>query len=382
MIMQTPQICRAETKDTNLDNALSYLAKETDSLNAKFSILFVSPSYDRNELAIKIPAVLGKRVYGCTTAGEIGPTGYQDDSMTLVSFHGSDFEHQSVFFRSLDQSTEMAQQVEDAVKKSRQVEKSLGVHASTFAFFLIDGLSVKEEIVTAKIAAKLGDIPLAGGSAGDKLNFGHTWVWDGQNFSENSAILLLVSTTRPFEVFKSQHFSEGDKKIVITASDPERRVVTEINGLPAAEAYADAVGLKVDSFTPMVFSKHPVMLKVGDQFFVRSIQKVNDDSSLTFYCAIDDGIVLTVAKKLDFFECVEKEFDRVRKNLGEIDASLLCECILRKLEVEDMNPEEHSRVQSLYSKNKVVGFHTYGEQFGSVHINQTLTGVVFGKSRN
>jgi hypothetical protein len=26
----------------------------------------------------------------------------------------------------------------------------------------------------------------------------------------------------------------------------------------------------------------------------------------------------------------------------------------------------------------VVGFHTYGEQFNAMHLNQTLTGIAFG----
>jgi hypothetical protein len=376
------QIRRAETKIQDIDQALTHLAQAASPNQAEFSILFVSPSYDTQALAAKIPKYLGHSVYGCTTAGEIGPSGYLDDSISIVSFHGREFAHQLVFLDNLKEMSDRdIQHLETAVSKSKVIEKSLGQGAKTFAFMLIDGLSVREELITAQIGLRLGDIPLVGGSAGDKLKFGHTWVWNGSSFTENSALVLLISTSRPFETFKTQHFSESDSKIVVTASDPENRVVTEINGMPAAEAYAEAVGLKVEKFTPMVFSKYPVMLKIGDEFFVRSIQKVNPDKSLTFYCAIDDGIVLTVGKKLDFLGCVEAEFDRIKKKVGEIDASLLCECILRKLEVEDMPPEETQRVQSLYSKNQVVGFHTYGEQFGTLHINQTLTGVAFGKAK-
>jgi hypothetical protein len=33
------------------------------------------------------------------------------------------------------------------------------------------------------------------------------------------------------------------------------------------------------------------------------------------------------------------------------------------------------RIGQLMSRNKVFGFSTYGEQFNSLHINQTFTGV-------
>ena len=32
----------------------------------------------------------------------------------------------------------------------------------------------------------------------------------------------------------------------------------------------------------------------------------------------------------------------------------------------------------LYRKYNLVGFHTYGEQYNSMHLNQTLTGVAIG----
>ena len=36
-------------------------------------------------------------------------------------------------------------------------------------------------------------------------------------------------------------------------------------------------------------------------------------------------------------------------------------------------------MSELYRRNNVVGFNTYGEQYRSMHVNQTLTGVAIGK---
>ncbi len=93
--------------------------------------------------------------------------------------------------------------------------------------------------------------------------------------------------------FRTQHFVESDKRMVVTRADPGRRIVSEVNGKPAAREFARLVGLDVTELTPMIFATHPVVVRVGGQYFVRSIAKVNADDSLTFFCAIDEGIVLT-----------------------------------------------------------------------------------------
>jgi hypothetical protein len=36
------------------------------------------------------------------------------------------------------------------------------------------------------------------------------------------------------------------------------------------------------------------------------------------------------------------------------------------------------RIGELLQQNNTVGFHTYGEQFRGVHVNQTLVGIAFG----
>jgi hypothetical protein len=37
------------------------------------------------------------------------------------------------------------------------------------------------------------------------------------------------------------------------------------------------------------FAAHPLMVRAGGDYHVRSVQSANPDGSLTFYCAIDEG---------------------------------------------------------------------------------------------
>ena len=40
---------------------------------------------------------------------------------------------------------------------------------------------------------------------------------------------MLVATDVPFHVFKTENFVPTDEKLVVTASDPDRRIVHEFN---------------------------------------------------------------------------------------------------------------------------------------------------------
>lgn len=53
-----------------------------------------------------------------------------------------------------------------------------------------------------------------------------------------------------------------------------------------------------------------------------------------------------------------------------------CDCILRKLEIVEKGLMRE--VENLLHGTNFVGFSTYGEQWDSLHVNQTLTGVAIG----
>ena len=248
-----------------------------------------------------------------------------------------------------------------------------------FTLFLIDGLSMLEEPVIARIAHAIKGIPLIGASAGDGLDFGHTYVYHDGAFHENIAVLAVFDTSLPFVPLHIQHFVPTGERLVITEADIATRTVKEINGMPAVEEYAAAVGMTIDKLTPLVFAAHPVMLKIGGEYYVRSILKVNPDGSLTFFCAIDTGLVLTVAKhSTTLIENLEAGLAEVRKTIFHPALIFASDCILRRLEMKQYG--ELDKVKSVLAQYPLIGFSTYGEQFGAVHGNHTLTVLALGEA--
>ena len=248
-----------------------------------------------------------------------------------------------------------------------------------FALLLIDGLCGHEEHVARAVHDGLGGIPMVGGSAGDGLDFRQTAVLHNGRFHSDAAVLLVASSPHPFTTFKTQHFVSGTRRLVLTGTIPEHRIATEINGLPAAEEYARAIGVDLSQLNPLVFSAHPMVVKVGGADFVRSIQKVNPDGSMTFYCAIDEGIVFNVAKGVDLVENLKALFEDIEQHIGRPRVVIGCDCILRRLELSQSGALD--KVSAILREHNVIGFSSYGEQFRGMHVNQTFTGIAIGAKR-
>jgi hypothetical protein len=217
---------------------------------------------------------------------------------------------------------------------------------------------------------------VVGGSAGDGLSFASTHVYSDGRFLSDGAVLALISTPLHVKTFKTQHFVPTEERLVVTEADPSRRVVKEINGLPAAEEYARLLGVRAGDLAPVHFAASPVVVLIDGANYVRSIQKANPDGSLTFYCAIERGVVLSEATGMDLVTNLEQALERVRAEVGQPELVLACDCILRKLEIAETGLG--AAVNDILRQHNAVGFNTYGEQFCGVHINQTLTGVALG----
>jgi len=119
------------------------------------------------------------------------------------------------------------------------------------------------------------------------------------------------------------------------------------------------------------------MLKIGGEYYVRSIQKVNPDGSLTFFCAIDNGLVLTVGRGKALVESLAETLARLRHELPTMKLILGCDCILRRLELQQKGLVEAAG--EVLKDVDFVGFSTYGEQVNGIHVNQTLTGIALGE---
>ncbi|MBZ9704232.1 MULTISPECIES: FIST signal transduction protein [unclassified Mesorhizobium] len=356
------------------------VAAEAAAIEAGFALLFFSQRLvEAGALSRAIAAHAPALHYaGCSTAGEITPQGLEEGHILAMLLPSASFTAVSTTVDNLS-SSGLDRVTGDVEDLRRTLHGRIGGEraGNTFALCFIDGLSYAEEAVSSAIHWGLDDIPLLGGSAGDDLKFETTSLISNGKVTSDSAIIVLVATEIPFHVFKTDNFVPTDEKLVVTASDPDHRIVREFNATNAAEEYAASVGIVAQTLTPLSFASHPVVVKVGGEYYCRSIQKMHADGSLSFFCAIDDGVVLSIAQPKDMVESTRAALLDVEARLGGIDMIIGFDCVLRRLDAR--NRQVFREISELYRVNNVIGFGTYGEQYRSMHLNQTFTGIAFGE---
>ncbi|BDU73459.1 FIST N-terminal domain-containing protein [Mesoterricola silvestris] len=333
---------------------------------------FCSPSYDLDVVGDELKRAFPCPIIGCTSSGQLGPRGFQKGGMAATGFGGGNLAAVPHLIHPLASFQDQVLRIAEAIRGGPAPGPG---HA--FGFLVIDGLSMMEERVTSAIYQALGNIPIIGGSAGDDLRFARTCVYFDGRFLSDAAVLASVRARGPIVPFMLKHFIPGHQNIVITDSDPDRRVIREINGEPAAQVYARTLGLPVEALGPEVFSRHPFLMAIGTEHHVRSIAKALPDGSLALYCAIDTGLVISIGESVDPLALLDRTLGEARRQAGEPQAVLVCDCILRRLEFENLGSD--AEVGALMARNGVFGFSTYGEQFNGIHVNQTLTGIVLGR---
>lgn len=373
------EIRRAQSRASNAREAVREFHAAVAQPDMALVLFFCSSAYDLDEIADEMRRVFdGAEVIGCTTAGEIGPAGYCENSITGASFPADSYSAASGRLDRLNEFTiDRGQAFAQELLQNLEGQAPTAAPDNSFALLLIDGLSIREEPVTRALQHALGRLPLVGGSAGDGLRFRTTYVYHQGHFHTDSAILTLVTTPLRFKAFMTQHFVAAEQRVVVTGADANARLVHEIDGRPAVHAYADLVGVAVDSLDPMRFAASPMVVTIGGTHYVRSISRAKPDGSLKFFCAIDEGMVLRVAHGANLVANIEEAFAAVRNEVGEPQVTIGCDCILRRLEV--IQGHMTAMVDDVMRRGKTVGFNCYGEQYRGMHVNQTFTGIAIGR---
>lgn len=350
---------------------------QTSSLAGAF--LFCSSRYDLERIAAAAARLDGGlQLVGCTTAGEITPAGATSGAIAAIGFPAAAFTLRTVVFHDLDNFDPVAAQrsVIAALSEANAKPPPSGGQVHQAAILLIDGLSRREELIAHTLQHILGDIPLVGGSAGDDMTFQGAHLLHGGAFHADAAVLAILSATRPLEVFRAGRHAPRAALAVVTRADAAARRVYELNGEPAAAEYARLVDVDETSLGPEVFAAHPLMVRVGGEYFVRAILKAEGDRSLTFGSAIERGLVLRPggASQPDALADV---LEATAARLGGLDAVLLFDDVLNQVEART---HRTNALATLYGRHRACGFNTYGEQFRDIHVNQNVVGLAIARS--
>jgi hypothetical protein len=348
--------------------AVADLKRQHGDGNPRVVLCFASPRYDPALLSRELKDAFPESgVFGCSTAGEIVSGQMLNNSVVAMFFNSSEVEDAGwAVVNRLRSGIDVGEAIWELEShfgrplSSLDLEKHVGL-------VLIDGMSRAEERVIEQIGDRT-DLFFVGGSAGDDLRFQATHVFAEGRAYTDAALLMVLKVPKGFGVLKTQSFTGTGKTLVATEVDVANRKVILFNGKPAAEAYAEAVGVAVDQAAGE-FMRHPVGLMIDGKPFVRSPQRV-DGGALVFYCRIGANTELEVLTGTDIVADTRAAIEARTAELGSVSAIIDFHCILRTLGLRAEN--RCSEYGAILADVPAIGFSTYGEAY-LAHINQTST---------
>ena len=375
---RAPSIRTLSARATGERAATAELLRQLGRARAGCLMLFCTPQYDLARLGSALRRAGCAQVIAATTGRSIGAGGFAARGidgffLPAARFKVADALIEDAAIFGLPEARDLARALR--ARLGRVVAERF---PHLFGVLLVDAEPRCEERLTAALGTELAGVPLVGGSAGDSYfhpggqRSDAARVLDRGAARRGAAVFCLVASATPIHAVSHTHYvPDRRRRVVITEADPTRRLVFEIDGRQAIMAYAKAAGLAHAPRDAADYAPHPLMVRIGGQYFARGLQSVHADGALEFACAMEPGMVLTVARPGDMVRDLAAMFTGMRAAIGPPELVIGFECSARAVEMERAGLS--ASVSQVFADNSVVGFCTLGEQFNTVHVNNSFT---------
>ncbi len=374
--MNTTKTLSAWTTQTDPHKAFDELAGQIDDRPGAI-VFFVPDGYDGSTLSHLLAERFQCTVAGCTTAGEISDRAVQERGVALVAIGADKVQ------RAAGVLVDFGENTGDAVRKGvQQLASNLKIDVRAVdprqyvGIVLIDGLSQVEEEVNHALGTAAPGLLFVGGSAGDDLEFKHTAIFLDGKTSSRGAVLVLMEVLVPVAVTKTFSAESTGHRFRVTRAHEATRTVYEIDYKPVLSTYSHLIGVPQEELNFNVFMRYPWAMVEGNDAWIRSPSRAMPDGGLQFFCAIENGMELTVMKQTPIIDATRKAFDHAAVQCGgKVSAAIIFNCVYRRVELDQS--DLHREYAELYKNFPTAGFHTYGESMIG-HMNQTCTALFFG----
>lgn len=374
----------ATSTDADTVGAVAEIVAELASMSPAVVLVFHGIAHSGGVVAEAFSVALPNvTVVGCTTMGEIGPMGMVSSSITVFAM-GQPCRVAAERISDLESF-----RFGDGTQLMGRLTGVLGMELEDLApdrhvvLTLTDGLSSNEEQLFASLGEAVPNLALVGGSAGDDFELVATHCFMNSDAGSGGAVVILMEPGVAFEPFAIHQFKPGAEELVVTGADPERRLLTELNGWPAVRELARINGVPEEKYLadPRLASSSSTQLgfRVGESLFIRGIMEVTPEG-LVLAAAVEEGMVLHTAESGDMLETTAAGVEDALESLGSPAAGMLLFNCGGRLTLAERLGQIDELFESMGTA-PAAGFHTYGEHFGAVLVTYTLTGVAFGEPR-
>ena len=386
--MPSIQMRSARTAHQGEAAAAEDLLSQLGSFTPKLVTLFASRDRDHTALnrALRERLPKGTRLIGASSAGEIDNQGMHFGGAVLSGLAG-DFDVGIGMAEGLSVDATGAGTI-----ATTQALSELGIRPGDtnprkcVGIVIDDGFRYKKEELLLGILEKNQSLVLVGGGASDREQDPakqSALVHVDGKVSTDAALVAILRTDAPWAAMRSHWYEPTGQLVRITKVDDSHLRVIEIDGKPAAQRYAEILGVGVDDLEygkPHGFGARPTALKVGREYFIRAPWKPLPDDSILFANLVEEGAEYEIMRRGDMVAMTKRFFEEdVPRRVQSPQAALLFHCSGRTW-LADAAGEREKLAETFKLAPPCVGLNVYFEIYCGFSINNTLTSVVFGAS--
>jgi len=406
--------------------------REQSEADPNFGVVFCSGGkYGKNTKTIQklvngVHSVLSRynecKWIGCTTAGEIFQEKVEHGSVVAMVISSKFIKcgvgiGENLSENPVEAGRKAAHQALNDLKMDKYVDAYISylstkaskpselIKQRQFAILTLPaGLTIKksgwEDSMLDGIKEVVGNTPIIGGSAGDDLRFIKTYQFANGKVYEDSVVLSVIFSNLKLGFGLMHGFEPTDKIALVTKA--KGNVVYELNHRPAAEVYAEMIGvskkellkgsglmanksgnlkLRAIKFAESVGITPKLLLKrlpfykfaiespfgipdISGNYLAKGPKCIIQDKYIEFYNRVPVNMPLTLLT-MNEEKTAMVESLAIKKSVEEVGKPalmLIFDCIVRYAYLEDRLNKVYKRIESETKDIPKIGFYTYGEQ--------------------
>lgn len=375
------EVVTSRSQDVQLavSELCSKLKRDLSSYNAVFFMAAIN--YDFASLSAALQEKFPKaQIIGSSTAGEITPQGFTENSVVLTTMYSPETRVSAVLVENGSKyPVSCKTQIEQALSNAGIRCNDRDSHKDAFAIAFINGVFNAEETILTNFYSiiKNDNFKLAGGTAGFTGNTAKTFVCCNGKTTQDGAAMMFVKTRAKFDIRQEDIFNPTGKTFFVGSSDPVNRIINSLDGKTPKAAYAQKLGVSESQAEGMTF-ENPFGRFLNGAEHIAALAGFTPDGKITTFARVVPNSTLELMHIGDPLQKADETCRLIRENVPNPKFVLLMTCITRTVAFANMGIS--SKIIDKYNAvfPTFAGFSCYGEQLGRIHCNQTLVALAIG----
>lgn len=351
--------------------------KSTEGINAKVGLLFNSVGYDQKKFLEGVKSVMPNiDVVGCTSsAGIITPDGYIIDETGTAGMLTLDDEDLIVASYGMAKKKSARETGREVALKA--LEKA-GLDYAPDYFFMSASPAEEEEYIKG-IQDIVGRVPCFGGSAADNTVEGKWSLFYNDTIFNDGVVASFFYTSKDIKTIYTGAYNETNDMGIITKLN-DKRVLAEIDGVPAVDKYKEWRGLKDEDvmggnlLVTTITSPLGVKDRLGNLTAIRHPMAGNDDKSMNIGAnlAVGTTVIRMEATVDELINSTGNTLKELKKKCPNPAGYLLIHCGGRRLGIGERMNEVYEQLKKEAGDVPFLVVFTFGE-YGYTEDDQTNT---------